>query len=91
MRLKITKDNLYWPSTDGMDERLIAISQGDVVLDLSQIEILTGAALGKMVALHTKLKSKGRKLVLQNVTSESREIFEVTGLSSILSITPATT
>lgn len=91
MRLKITKDSLYWPSTDGMDERLVAISQGDIVLDLSQIEILTGAALGKLLTLHAKLKSKDRKLVLQNVTPEVREILEVTGLTNILSITSATT
>jgi hypothetical protein len=68
MRLKITKDSLYWPSTDGMDERLVAISQGDVVLDLSQIEILTGTALGKLVTLHTKLNSKSRKSITSATT-----------------------
>lgn len=80
MQLKITRDTLY---------RLDDAHAGDVVLDLSEMDFVTGAALGKMVKLHTKLKTKGRKLVVQNVTPDVLEIFEVTGLSGLLNIGPA--
>lgn len=60
----------------------------DIVLDFSDVVILTGATLEKLVRLHKKLKEKGHTLVLRNVNDNLQEILEVTGLAKIVNIYP---
>jgi anti-anti-sigma factor len=57
-----------------------------LLLDFAEVKLLTGAALGKLVAFHTWLRDSGKRLVLTNLSARLAEVFEVTGLDTLLDI-----
>jgi anti-anti-sigma factor len=56
------------------------------LFDLSDIDYVSSAALGKFVALHKRLGRGGGKLTLRNVEDFPYEVFCVTRLHTILDI-----
>lgn len=65
---------------------MLAQTDKDVNLDFSKVEVLTAATLAKLVRLNRHLRVIGSRLVLRNVTDWVYEIFEVTGLTKVLTI-----
>jgi anti-sigma B factor antagonist len=57
-----------------------------LVLDLGDIDALTAERLGRLVALHTRLRGSGGCLVLCNVGGAAYEALEVTGLTGLLDV-----
>jgi anti-sigma B factor antagonist len=57
-----------------------------VLLNFSNVEFMSSAALGKLIRLHQRLNSIGGKLVLCGISRSILEIFEITKLDKMLTI-----
>jgi anti-anti-sigma factor len=55
-------------------------------LDLGQVRFLAGTLLGKLVALHKRVRAAGGELALLNVTDPVYEVLEVTRLHQVLDV-----
>jgi anti-anti-sigma factor len=64
-------------------------SELDVLLDFSNVEFLTGMALGTLVSLHKKLLARRRHLTVGNVSPQVHEVFAVTRLDKFLDLRSA--
>jgi anti-anti-sigma factor len=58
----------------------------DVVVDFSNIDIVTSSSLSKLLKLRKLLGDCGHRLVLCNVAPATRGIFTVTGLDGIFEV-----
>jgi anti-sigma B factor antagonist len=59
-----------------------------VLLNFQNVEFMSSAALGKLITLHRKLQAVQGKLVLCHITKSIMEIFEITKLNKMFTITP---
>jgi anti-sigma B factor antagonist len=59
-----------------------------VILNFSNVEFLSSAALGKLLTLNRKLQAVRGKLALCNIAKEIREVFQITKLDKLFSIQP---
>ena len=59
-----------------------------MVLDLSGVEYLSSAVLGKLISLLKIVKKHGGKLYICNVHPNVAEIFEITQLDQVIGIEP---
>src|SRR5262245_7071100 len=57
-----------------------------LVLNFSNVEYLSSAALGKLVTLNKKVNGAGGRLVLCNIDPSIYVVFEMTKLNKILNI-----
>jgi anti-anti-sigma factor len=57
-----------------------------LLLDLAGVECVTAGGLGQLVALHTRLRESGGRLVLVNVGERAFEVFKLTGLNALLDV-----
>jgi anti-anti-sigma factor len=55
----------------------------DVVVDFSDIEILTSSSIAKMLKLRKVIRDAGRNLLLSAVSRRTREVFVITGIDSV--------
>jgi anti-anti-sigma regulatory factor len=62
-----------------------------VHLDLGDVQLPTAGGLGALLALNTRLRARGGGLVLLNVTAAAYEVFLLTHLVEVLSISPSWT
>jgi anti-anti-sigma factor len=58
----------------------------DVVIDFSDIDIVTSSSLSKMLKLRKLLADCGHRLVFSNVAPATKGIFTVTGLEGIFEV-----
>jgi anti-anti-sigma regulatory factor len=59
------------------------------LLDLGGVRVPTAGGVGRLVALHTRLRASGGRLVLCNVGQRAFEVFELTRLTELLDVRPA--
>jgi anti-anti-sigma factor len=64
------------------------VGRRTLCLDLGRVEYLTGSVLNRLVSLHTTVRKGGGRLVLCNASSSVYEVFEITGLHTLLDINP---
>ncbi len=57
-----------------------------ILLNFTNVEFMSSAALGKLIRLHQKLTTAGGKLVLSGISKGIMEIFEITKLDKMLTI-----
>jgi anti-sigma B factor antagonist len=57
-----------------------------VLLNFSNVEYLSSAALGKFISLNKKVQSKSGKLVMCNINDDIYEVFEITKLNKLFNI-----
>jgi anti-sigma B factor antagonist len=57
-----------------------------VLLNFSNVEYLSSAALGKFISLNKKVQSKGGKLIMCNINDDIYEVFEITKLNKLFNI-----
>jgi len=57
-----------------------------IVLDFSNVEYLSSAALGKLITLDKKVKSAKGKLRLCNIRPDIYEVFAITRLNKLFDI-----
>jgi anti-anti-sigma factor len=55
----------------------------DVVVDFSDIEILTSSSIAKMLKLRKIIRDAGRNLLLSAVSRRTKEVFVITGIDSV--------
>jgi len=58
----------------------------DVVIDFSEIDIVTSSSLSKLLKLRKLLADCGHKLVFCNVAAATKGIFTVTGLDGVFEL-----
>lgn len=59
-------------------------ASGDVVLDMSALEIIDAAGLGMLAAAHVRAERLGHRLVLRGCSKELRRVLAVTRLNRVL-------
>src|SRR5437870_5132563 len=59
---------------------------GRLRLDFSQVEYLSGAALGRIVAMSQKVTDAGGELLLRNLGEFPLELFQITRLDRVLNV-----
>ena len=57
-----------------------------ILLNFSNVEYLSSAALGKLITLNKKLQQAGGKLILCNIDAHIFEVFEITKLDRFFKI-----
>lgn len=57
-----------------------------ILLNFSNVEYLSSAALGKLITLNKKLQQAGGKLILCNIDAQIYEVFEITKLDKFFKI-----
>ena len=57
-----------------------------IVLDFSNVEYLSSAALGKLITLNRKVQAVRGKLILCGISKEIKEVFEITKLDKLFTI-----
>src|SRR5436190_23929944 len=57
-----------------------------ILLNFSNVEYLSSAALGKLITLNKKVNSSGGKLILCNIDPTIYEVFEITKLNKLFNI-----
>ena len=67
--------------------QILAIPDGDVVLDFSRVRLLAAAGVRALLALHGHQAQTGARLVLAGPTPVVRRVLAVTGLYRTLVIT----
>ena len=58
-----------------------------IVLDFSNVEYLSSAALGKLITMDKKVKAAGGKLRLCSIRPDIYEVFAITKLNKLFTIT----
>lgn len=57
-----------------------------IVLDFTNVEYLSSAALGKLITMDKKVKASGGKLRLCSIRSDILEVFKITRLDKLFTI-----
>jgi len=57
-----------------------------VLLDFSNVEHLSSAALGQLITINSKVKRKGGQLRLSDINSQIYEVFVITRLDTMFQI-----
>ena len=61
-------------------------NRGSILLNFSDVEFLSSAALGKLITLDKKVKAAGGKLKLCNIRPQIYEVFAITKLNNLFDI-----
>ena len=62
------------------------VGRKKLLLNFGHVELLSSAALGKLVTLNRKIKDAGGKLVLCRINPNIYEVFEITKLNKLFNI-----
>jgi len=62
------------------------MSRKQLLLNFSNVEYMSSAALGKLITLNKKVQATGGRLVLCNIDPQIREVFEITRLDKLFTI-----
>ena len=65
---------------------LARLADGDVILDLGEMEFIGSSGLRAILQIHAALEADQRRLVLRNVRSLVARVIEVTEADAILNI-----
>jgi anti-sigma B factor antagonist len=77
-------------SIQAIGDQLISLVENEgynkLLLNFQNVEYLSSAALGKLIALNKKVKGAGGALVLSNISPQIYEVFEITKLDKFFKI-----
>jgi anti-sigma B factor antagonist len=59
-------------------------SVGNLIVDVTQVELIDAAGLGVLAAAHRRIEAEGRHLVLRGCSPSLRRILSVTRLTRVL-------
>ena len=57
-----------------------------IILDFTNVEYLSSAALGKLITMDKKVKAAGGKLRLCSIRTDIKEVFKITRLDKLFQI-----
>lgn len=67
-------------------QEFVAVTNDDTVIDFGELEYISSAGLGQIVALHQKLSKAGKILVLKGMLPHVKYIFHLARLDKVLRI-----
>ena len=79
-------DAVSSPEFDKEMKRLIEEHGGNVIIDLGELNYISSSGLRSILAAGKDLKEKGGSLLLASLTDMVKEVFEISGFSSIIPI-----
>jgi anti-sigma B factor antagonist len=89
-RVRFTETNLDDGNIEAIGDELFDLVDGhghrELHLDFGNVESLTSLGLGKLIALHKKLRAVGGRLSLRNVRPAVYEVFDVTRLTRLFDV-----
>lgn len=86
MALSGRLDSLTFPDLSNEIEQFYAGAPLHLVLDFSQTDYVSSAGLRVVVGAQKKATAAGKKLTLRGLQPSVRDVFVMTGLSSVLTI-----
>jgi anti-anti-sigma factor len=90
--ITLTRKSLEDPTAQAVGGLLLGLAdlpgQHRLTVDLGELPYLTSMLLGKLVALHTKVRGRGGHLALVNVPPAVYEVFRVSRLDTVLDVRP---
>ncbi|MCE9532645.1 MAG: STAS domain-containing protein [Planctomycetes bacterium] len=57
-----------------------------IILNFSNVDFLSSAALGKLITFNRKVQNVRGKLILCGISPDIREVFQITGLDKLITI-----
>jgi anti-sigma B factor antagonist len=69
-------------------EGLISAGDGDVVVDMTCVDVIDAVGLGMLAAAHRRLELAGRQLVLRGCAGHVRRVLAVTRLNRVMHVEP---
>ena len=88
--ITISTEELNEDNLPTLAAQMFAIAEGldggRLEVDLGKVGYLTSTALGKFVGLNKRVRDRGGRLILTNLTDVVYEVFEVTQLHRVLDI-----
>jgi anti-anti-sigma factor len=85
-RFDFADPNLEHPYLRQAKSQIDETPRSSVAVDLAGVQGISSADLNVLIALHGKLRSGGRELVLVNVAQPLRDILELTRLDRLFRI-----
>lgn len=76
-------------SSINMDEKMQQLIQEKVTnihIDGSQLAYISSAGLGVFISFLDEISSQGGKMIFSNLSAEVKDVFELLGLSSLVTI-----
>ena len=61
-------------------------NRGKIILNFSNVEFLSSAALGKLIGFEKRVKQNASELILTNIRPEIYEVFAITKLTKLFDI-----
>ena len=92
MEIKHLPENILFVYLDEPQLRneLVAINEilsnecaGDLIIDFSNVELLTSEGISSMIILERLLNGCGQKIILCAVSSNNKQVFERTGIAPL--------
>jgi anti-anti-sigma regulatory factor len=75
-------NRLVKQGTDNLHSR----TEGNLILELAEVPLLNSLAIGSIIRLHNLYSQQGRRVILRNVSPDSRDMLVTTGLINVLAI-----
>jgi anti-anti-sigma factor len=69
-----------------LGELLNRVRQGQLVVDLAEVSLLTSMILAKFISLNGRVRASGGRLTLLNPQPVVREVFKITRLDTVLDV-----
>jgi anti-sigma B factor antagonist len=66
--------------------RLIDTTGDDIVVEMSQVDVIDATGLGMLAAAHRRLERTGRQLILRGCADHVRRVLAVTGLARVMHV-----
>lgn len=79
-------DSSSAPEFQAAADKVLETAEPKVVLDLSNLTYTSSQGLRIILTLQKSVVAKGGELVIKNVQAAVKEVFDMTGFSSILNI-----
>lgn len=76
-------------NSDEFEKKMVPLLEGgnpDIELDCSELEYISSSGLRLFLTLQKSVNARGGKLVIKNMNSRIKEIFNMTGFSRIMTI-----
>ncbi len=78
------KEPLFCQKLTQINEELISRNaDSDVIIDFAQVKLITSASLSNLILLHKWLGEKNKRLILCNLSFESKCIIRTAGLHDL--------
>jgi anti-anti-sigma factor len=82
-------DSATGPAFEADIAKQLAGGADKLLIDLAALDYISSAGLRIILSAAKQMKSRSGRLVLCSLNSQIREVFDISGFSSILDISPA--